>query len=44
MENIKQRTQNEINIPEIEFLSKMEIIRDNKLTFGAYLLLQKNIV
>lgn len=35
---IEQRTQCEIQIAPREFLSKMEIIREGKLTFGGYLL------
>jgi len=35
---IEQRTQNEIPITPMEFLSKMEMLREGKLTFGGYLL------
>jgi ATP-dependent DNA helicase RecG len=35
---IEQRTQSEIQIAPQEFLSKMEIIREGKLTFGGFLL------
>lgn len=35
---IEQRTQSEIRITPQEFLSKMEIIREGKLTFGGFLL------
>ena len=35
---IEQRTQNAIQFTPIDFLSKMEILREGKLTFGAYLL------
>ncbi len=35
---IEQRTQSEIQITPQEFLSKMEIIREGKLTFGGFLL------
>lgn len=35
---IEQRTETVISYTPIEFLSKMEMLRDGKLTFGAYLL------
>ena len=35
---IEKRTENSIQFAPVEFLSKMDIIRDGKLTFGAYLL------
>jgi len=35
---IEQRTQSEISITPTEFLSKMEMLREGKLTFGGYLL------
>ena len=38
IQNIEQRTQNKIQYSRIDFLSKMEMLRDGKLTFGAYLL------
>ena len=39
---VASRNQTTINISPIDFLSKLEIIRDNKLTFGAYLLFVKD--
>jgi len=38
IQKIEQRTQSEIQISPREFLSKMEIIREGKLTFGGFLL------
>lgn len=38
IKKIEQRTENIIPYTPIEFLSKMEMIREGKLTFGAYLL------
>ncbi len=35
---IEQRTQNTIQFTPVEFLSKMEILREGKLAFGAFLL------
>ena len=35
---IEKHTQSNIRLTAIEFLSKMEMIRDEKLTFGGYLL------
>ncbi len=35
---IEKRTQSEIPITPMEFLSKMEMLREGKLTFGGYLL------
>ena len=42
IERIQQRTQNNIGIPALQFLEKMEVIRDKKLTFGGYLLFAKD--
>ncbi len=39
---IEQRTQNKIQFQPIEFISKMEIIREAKLTFGGFLLFAKD--
>jgi len=41
VETIEQRTQKRIEMPHMEFLAKLEIIRDHKLTFGGYLLFVK---
>ena len=38
IQKIEKRTENIIPYVPLEFLSKMEMIRDGKLTFGAYLL------
>ncbi|TXH52946.1 MAG: AAA family ATPase [Bacteroidia bacterium] len=38
IQKIEQRTQNTISHKPLEFLSKMEMLRDGELTFGAYLL------
>lgn len=38
---IEQRTQNKIEMAPLDFLSKLEIIRNNHLTFGGYLLFAK---
>lgn len=39
---IEHRTQSKIGISEMDFLKKLEIIRENKLTFGGYLLFVKD--
>lgn len=41
IQKIEQRTQNSIELSPFDFLSKFEIIRNNQLTFGAYLLFAK---
>ncbi|HLT86281.1 MAG TPA: RNA-binding domain-containing protein, partial [Sphingobacterium sp.] len=38
MHRIEQRTENKIPYTPVEFLTKMEMLREGKLTFGAYLL------
>ena len=38
IQNIEQRTQSKIQYLPVDFLSKMEMLRDGRLTFGAYLL------
>ncbi len=38
IEKIEQNTSNKIHSSPVVFLSKMEILREEKLTFGAYLL------
>lgn len=38
MQKIEQRTENRIPYTPIDFLTKMEMLREGKLTFGAYLL------
>ena len=38
IKNIEERNQTKIKLSPIEFLSKFEMIRGEKLTFGAYLL------
>ena len=38
IQKIKHRTQSEIPVTPLEFLSKMEMLREGKLTFGGYLL------
>lgn len=38
IKNIERRLQGNIEMPRLEFLEKMEIIRNNQLTFGGYLL------
>ncbi|MBK7098436.1 MAG: putative DNA binding domain-containing protein [Sphingobacteriales bacterium] len=38
LRKIEQRTDTEISYSSLEFLSKMEILREGKLTFGGYLL------
>ena len=39
---IEQRTQNKIAHSPLEFLNKLEIIRNNQLSFGGYLLFAKD--
>lgn len=41
VETIEQQTQKRIEIPHIDFLAKLEIIRNHQLTFGGYLLFVK---
>ena len=41
IQKVEQRTENKIEILAIDFLSKLEFIRNNQLTFGAYLLFAK---
>jgi len=36
--NIEQKNHSEITISPVDFLSKLEFIRNNKITFGVYLL------
>lgn len=36
--NIEQKNHSEITISPVDFLSKLEFIRDNRITFGVYLL------
>ena len=38
IKNIEQRSQNNIEISGMDFLEKIEIIRNGQLTFGGYLL------
>ena len=38
---IEQHTQSKIGLSELNFLAKLEIIRNNQLTFGGYLLFAK---
>jgi len=42
LDTLEQRTKNKIKLPALEFLTKLEIIRNNQLTFGAYLLFAKD--
>lgn len=42
LDTIEQRTKSKINLPALEFLAKLEIIRNNQLTFGGYLLFAKD--
>ncbi len=42
IKGIESRTKNEINISPLKFLEKIEILRDSKLSFGAYLLFVKD--
>ena len=42
LRKINQQTQNEITLSNNDFLNKMEILRDEKITFGAYLLFAKD--
>ena len=42
IKNIEQRAQTNIDISGLDFLEKMEIIRNNQLTFGGYLLFVKD--
>ena len=39
---IQQRSQNELQLTPLEFITKMEILREGKLTFGGYLLFAKD--
>jgi len=41
VETIEQQTQKRIEIPHMDFLAKLEIIRNHQLTFGGYLLFVK---
>ena len=41
VETIEQQTQKRIEMPHMDFLAKLEIIRDHQLTFGGYLLFVK---
>jgi len=43
IETIEQRTQKRIELPRFDFLAKLEIIRNHKLTFGGYLLFVKEL-
>ena len=42
IKKVEKQTNRDITIPPYDFLSKMEIIRENKPTFGAYLLFAKD--
>ena len=42
IKNVEQRAQGNIEMSEVDFLEKMEIIRSNQLTFGGYLLFVKD--
>ena len=41
VKEIEKRSGNNTALPDIEFLSKMEILRNQQVTFGAYLLFAK---
>jgi ATP-dependent DNA helicase RecG len=42
IKNIEKQAQSDIDLPGLEFLEKLEILRNNQLTFGGYLLFVKD--
>ena len=42
IQKINQQSQNEITLSNSDFLRKMEIVRDEKITFGGYLMFAKD--
>lgn len=42
IKKIEQKSQTKIQLSSLDFLSKLEIIRNNKITFGGYLLFVKD--